>query len=120
MENRNDLSDIKENVKGAIRLNDSANKTLDMTQSCANKVKILFQDQLDSSHTYEFTFLLSPSQITITNNIATYDFVIYCPPGYDFVSLDILSRDGNTNYLTIKDNFESGKYYRIQQEVAII
>lgn len=120
MENRNDLSDIKENVKGAIRLNDSANKTLDVTQSCANKVKILFQDQLDSSHTYEFTFLLSPSQITITNNIATYDFVIYCPPGYDFVSLDILSRDGNTNYLTIKDDFESGKYYRIQQEVAII
>lgn len=123
MENRNDLTDIKENVKGAIRINDSANKTLDIYRASANSVRILFQDQQDSTHTYEYIFRLNDTQITITNNVATYNFVFYCPTGYNFLFLQIVSGDTNTPYLTINKNeatFESGKYYRIQQEATII
>lgn len=123
MENRNDLTNIKENVKGAIRINDSANKTLDVYRASASCVRILFQDQQDSTHTHEYIFRLNDTQITITNNVATYDFVFYCPTGYDFLYLQIVSGDSNTTYLTIDKNnanFESGKYYRIQQEATII
>lgn len=120
MQNRNDINNIVNNIKGAIRVNDSINKSLDVDMASATRVNIVYKEQAGQQRNYNFAFQLNNSQITLNNNVATYDFIVYVPTGWDLKSLNISSLDGNTIYLTIDNNFESGKYYRITQDATII
>ena len=120
MENRNDPDNIQENIRGAIRVNNSANKTLDVDNASATRVNITYNEQAGQQRKLTFAFQLNNTQITITNNVATYNFIVYVPVGWDLTDINISSLDGETIYLTINGDFESGKYYRIIQEATVI
>ena len=60
------------------------------------------------------------TDITITENYATYDFEITISAGKTVSNIEIISYDTNTVYLSITGQFERGKTYQITQDVYIL
>ena len=102
------------NMNGAIRINESISGGMDYYSCQASKVRINYSDNTN------FTIAIDPAtQITITNNIATYSFDIYAPTNKNITNIEIISYDENTSYVTITGTFTQGKYYRITQDVYV-
>lgn len=99
------------NPQGSSRLNNSTNLTQDYNSAIANKVCINYSD--DTNYTFE----LGKSQITESNGVYTYTFVVYISKPIN--NIEIISNDEATTYQIITGTFEVGKYYQITQEVTI-
>lgn len=106
-------TDYKDNVIGATRINQSANKVCDYEESQATKVKVNYSDG---------TSLTGGCNCTITNGVGTYEISVYVPSDKDLVSIEIQSNDGNTTYQTIVNDgtMERNKYYKILQDVKVV
>ena len=114
MKNNNNPTNPIMNILGAIKLNKSISSLLDYYDIQATKVKINYDDETN------YIIAIDPdTQITITNDIATYSFVIYAPTGKNITNLEIISYDESTVYTTITGTFTQGKYYTITQDVYI-
>lgn len=115
MKNQNNPDNIIVNYNGAARLNSSISKYIDYSYAMASKIKINYDDNSNQILT------LDPStQITITNEVATYTFNVYCPTNKNILSIEIVSADEETSYNTITGTFQNGKLYTITQDVYII
>ena len=102
------------NINGAIRINKSTANDIDYYEAQATKVKINYSDGTN------YIIAIDPiTQITVSNGIATYSFMIYAPENKNINNLEIISYDENTSYVTINGTFTSGKYYRITQDVYV-
>lgn len=114
MINRNDVDNPISNLNGAIRINQSTSKNKDYYDSQATKVRLNYSD---GSH--YIVAIDTETQITVSNNIATYDFLIYVPENKNLSNLEIVSYDEKTSYITITGSFTPGKYYNIKQDVWV-
>ena len=102
------------NINGAIRINKSTANDIDYYEAQATKVRINYSDGTN------YIIAIDPiTQITVSNGIATYSFMIYAPENKNINNLEIISYDENTSYVTINGTFTSGKYYRITQDVYV-
>lgn len=102
------------NINGAIRINKSTANDIDYYEAQATKVRINYSDGTN------YIIAIDPTtQISVSNGIATYSFMIYAPENKNINNLEIISYDGNTSYVTINGTFTSGKYYRITQDVYV-
>lgn len=114
MKNSNDPTNEINNMNGAIKINQSISNFIDYSDTQATKVRINYSD-----NTHYIVAIDPSTQITISNNIATYSFVIYAPTNKTISNLEILSYDETTSYVTIDGNFTPGKYYQVTQDVYV-
>ena len=106
-------SDYVDNLEGAIRINQSANKLGDYENSKATKIKITYDDN---------TYKIGGANSSITNGICTYEFYVYVPSDKNIIKIDIMSEDEETIYQTIDDfptSLQATKTYKIQQDVRV-
>lgn len=102
------------NLDGAKRINKSVSSKIDYNDAQATKVRINYADGTN------YIMAIDPNtQISISNNIATYEFIIYVPTGKEVLDIDIISYDEKTLYTTINGTFIENKYYKITQEVWV-
>ena len=111
MSNENNPDNPIFNQLGSNRINLSVSNLLDYNNTKATKFKINYSDG-----TY-LTQPIQPSQITYSNGIYTYTFMIYVPK--QITNIQIISNDESTVYQTITGTFEINKYYLITQDVRI-
>ena len=111
MSNENNPDNPIFNQLGSNRINLSVSNLLDYNNTKATKFKINYSDG-----TY-LTQPIQPSQITYSNGIYTYTFMIYVPKQIN--NIQIISNDELTVYQTITGTFEINKYYLITQDVRI-
>lgn len=103
-----------ENLEGAIKVNQSINLLLDYHNTQATKARVNFTDGTSSIVT------IDPStQITIENNNANYDFIVYVPSNKSVKNCEIISYDETMVYATITGNFEVGAFNEVTQTVSI-
>lgn len=103
-----------ENLEGAIKVNQSINLLLDYHNTQATKARVNFTDGTSSIVT------IDPStQITIENNNANYDFIVYVPSNKSVKNCEIISYDEMMVYATITGNFEVGAFNEVTQTVSI-
>lgn len=114
MINKNNISNPISNLNGAIRVNQSSSRDIDYYNSQATKVRLNYDDG-----THYIVAIDTETQISVTNNIATYDFLIYAPQDKNLKNLEIISYDESTSYVTIEGTFTPGKYYNIKQDVWV-
>ena len=115
MKNQNNPDNIIINKNGAARLNSSISKYIDYIEAIATKIRVNFDDSTNQILT------IDPStQITITNDVATYTFNVYCPANKNITSIEIISNDESTSYNTITGTFTNGKLYQITQDVYVL
>ena len=112
MENRNNINNIIDNPSGASRINLCVAKDLDYDNAKADKIRINYNDGSTN---------IQGVSSTITNGVATYDFILYVPEDKYVDSVDIISDDENTIYQTITFGgiLENTKYYQITQDVYV-
>lgn len=105
----NNGQNISNNV-GATRLNNSSSNTADYANVALTKIRLNYKD-----HT-SFTKTISTSQVSqYKYRITSYIFV-----GKKIKSIELISNDEQTTYLTIDgSNFETNKTYKISQDVEI-
>ena len=107
-------SEFIENLEGAIKVNQSINLLLDYHNTQATKARVNFTDGTSSIVT------IDPStQITIENNNANYDFIVYVPSNKSVKNCEIISYDETMVYATITGNFEVGAFNEVTQTVSI-
>ena len=112
MQNQN-TSDYVDNLEGAIRINQSANKLADYDLAKATKIKITYDDD---------TYKMGGVDSSITNGICTYEFYVYVPDDKNIKKIDIMSEDEETIYQTIDyfpESLLTTKTYKIQQDVRV-
>lgn len=110
IENRN-TQDYIINQLGSEALNQSVSSTGDYTDKKATKYRLNYSD--NTTH-------IGTVQPTITNNIATYQFIIYVPSTKTINNVDIISQDETITYQTIDtSSLLNNKYYQISQECYI-
>lgn len=112
MQNQNTDTYV-DNVEGAIRINQSANKTSDYENAKATKIKITYNDD---------TYKKGGVDSSITNGVCTYEFYVYVPDGKTIKKIDIMSEDEETIYQTIDyfpETLLTTKTYKIQQDVRV-
>ena len=112
MQNQN-TSDYVDNLEGASRINQSANKLSDYENAKATKIKITYNDD---------TYQKGGVDSSITNGICTYEFYVYVPDGKTIKKIDIMSEDEETIYQTIDyfpESLLTTKTYKIQQDVRV-
>lgn len=103
-----------ENLEGAIKVNQSINLLLDYHNTQATKARVNFTDDTSSIVT------IDPStQITIENNNANYDFIVYVPSNKSVKNCEIISYDETLVYATITGAFEVGAFNEVTQTVSI-
>lgn len=103
-----------ENINGATKLNQSVSALLDYHNTQATKARVNFTDGTSSIVT------IDPStQITINQDSAYYDFVIYVPSNKSVKNLEIISYDELMVYATINGNFTVGAFNEITQTVSV-
>lgn len=103
-----------ENLEGAIKVNQSINLLLDYHNTQATKARVNFTDGTSSIVT------IDPStQITIVNNNANYDFIVYVPSNKSVKNCEIISYDEMMVYATITGNFEVGAFNEVTQTVSV-
>ena len=103
IENRN-TQDYIINQLGSEALNQSVSSTGDYTDKKATKYRLNYSD--NTTH-------IGTVQPTITNNIATYQFIIYVPSTKTINNVDIISQTIDTSSLL------NNKYYQISQECYV-
>lgn len=107
-------SESIENINGATKLNQSVSALLDYHNTQATKARINFTDGTSNIIT------IDPStQITINQDSADYDFVIYVPSNKSVKNLEIISYDELMVYATINGNFVVGAFNEITQKVSV-
>ena len=112
MQNQNTDTYV-DNLEGAIRINQSANKTSDYENAKATKIKITYNDD---------TYKKGGVDSSITNGVCTYEFYVYVPDGKTIKKIDIMSEDEETIYQTIDyfpETLLTTKTYKIQQDVRV-
>ena len=110
IENRN-TQDYIINQLGSEALNQSVSSTGDYTDKKATKYRLNYSD--NTTH-------IGTVQPTITNNIATYQFIIYVPSTKTINNVDIISQDETITYQTIDtSSLLNNKYYQILQECYV-
>lgn len=110
IENRN-TQDYIINQLGSEALNQSVSSTGDYTDKKATKYRLNYSD--NTTH-------IGTVQPTITNNIATYQFIIYVPSTKTINNVDIISQDETITYQTIDtSSLLNNKYYQISQECYV-
>lgn len=110
IENRN-TQDYIINQTGSEALNQSVSSTGDYTDKKATKYRLNYSDN---------TTYIGTVQPTITNNIATYQFMIYVPSTKTISNVDIISQDETVTYQTIDtSSLLNNKYYQITQECYV-
>lgn len=102
------------NLDGATRINQSVSAILDYNNTKATKARVNYDDGTSNVITIDPT-----TQITITDNYAEYQFIIYIPAGKTATSLDIISYDETTTYATMTGTFIEGAFNQINQTVTI-
>ena len=107
-------SESIENINGATKLNQSVSALLDYHNTQATKARINFTDGTSSIVTID-----PSSQITINQDSAYYDFVIYVPSNKSVKNLEIISYDELMVYATINGNFTVGAFNEITQTVSV-
>lgn len=113
MENQNDPNNPIENTLGATRLNNSISNDLDYSNCTISKIRLHYNDNT--------TYVKEINEATmISQFVYRIDFNIYIPNGKKVNSIDIISTDTNTTYVSIDTtSLESGKTYKISQNVEI-
>lgn len=119
VQNRNDPNNVIFSVPGATRFNQSITGIYDYLLCKSTKYKVNYDDGTYMTQTFD------PSQITPIDNAAPwthrYTWGVYNPTDKNILSIQILSADEDTVYLTIDNvNFGSGKYYTLTQDVYVI
>jgi len=110
MENQNTSNHI-ENIEGATRLNQSANKLCDYINAMANKIKIYYVDG---------TTRIQTTNSSMNNGVCTITFDVLVPDENMIEKIDIISNDEETIYQSITqfpEDMFSTKLYRFQQDV---
>ena len=111
IKNANDPNNVIINVPGASRLNGSISGYNSYNNVKIGLVKVNYTDNTSQNIT----------GLEITKNSDTnytISFVIYVPK--EISSIQIMSADGMTTYQTINPNLQTGKFYRITQDVKIV
>lgn len=114
MKDNNNPTNSILNLSGAIKVNQSISKDEDYFDVQAAKVRINYEDG-----TNNIVSIDPSSDITITNGVATYSFVIYTPSDKQVSYLEIISNDKQVSYAKITGTFGKDKYYRITQNVYV-
>lgn len=113
MVNRNDIDNETLNTPGASRIVNSTANILDYEDTKANKYRVNYIDNTMLEKDIVPTF-----NEDYNNPIYTYEFLVYV--GKEISNIQIISKDGNTAYITIDGTaLEVNKFYRIRQEVTI-
>ena len=108
-----DYSTYKDNLDGAIRINQSTNKLSDYENAKATKVKITYDDG---------TYIIGGVNNSINNGVCTYEFYVYVPDLKKIEKVEIMSEDEETIYQTIDyfpESLLATKTYKIQQDVRV-
>lgn len=101
-------------LDGAIKLNQSISALLDYHNIQATKARVNYSDGTSNIVT------IDPStQITINQNNANYDFIIYVPSNKSVVNCEIISYDETIVYATITGNFTVGTFNEVVQTVSV-
>lgn len=110
IQDRNTL-DYKTNIPGSTRLNNSVSNDRDYIDATISKIQYNYYDGSNN-------IIQIPSATRISQFVYQFDFNLYIPKLT--TSIDLLSGDGSTVYLTIDtSNLEIGKFYNIKQNVEI-
>lgn len=111
-----DINNDEEIVRtdGAVKVNQSINALLDYHNTQATKARVNFTDGTSSVIT------IDPStQITISQNNANYDFIVYVPSNKSVENCEIISYDETIIYATITGVFEVGAFNEVTQTVTV-
>lgn len=111
MINKNDPNNPIFNQLGSNRINSSVSGTNNYQNAKATKIRINYETGTSLVQD------IQPEQITYSNGVYTYTFMIYVPK--TILNIQIISNDELTVYQTITGTFEVGKYYLITQDVRI-
>lgn len=103
-----------ENLDGAIKVNQSISALLDYHNTQATKARINFTDGTSSVVTID-----PSSQITISENNANYDFIVYIPSDKSVKNCEIISYDETIVYAIITGTFAIGAFNEITQTVSV-
>lgn len=117
IKNENDPNNIKINLAGASRLNNSVSDTNDYNLAKCTKIWII-----DSEEKIKKIQLNDENITKITDDLYMYEFIVYNDKEDRTITTIIFwSEDENTNYLQINNlDLEYGKFYKITQFVEII
>lgn len=114
MKNSNDEENEQINTEGAIKINKSISELADYENSKLSKYKINYSD--DSSSIVS----IDSSQISIQNNVATVNILVYNPQEKSINNIDLISNDETVSYLNIDCSaMVNDKCYLINQKVEI-
>lgn len=102
------------NIEGAIKLNQSVSALLDYHNTQATKARINFTDGTSNIVTID-----PETQITITQNNAVYDFIVYVPSNKSVKNCEIISYDELIVYATITGAFAVGAFNEVNQTVTV-
>ena len=109
MQDRNS-PDYRYNLNGATRVNASISNTADYEETALSKIRINYLDGTS------FVKTISPAS-RISQFVYRYIFNIYVTK--PAISLDLISGDENTVYVTILGGLQLNKAYQISQDVEI-
>lgn len=114
MKNSNNEENEQLNTEGAIKINKSISELADYENSKLSKYKINYSD--DSSSIVS----IDSSQISIQNNVATVNILVYNPQEKSINNIDLISNDETVSYLNIDCSaMVNDKCYLINQKVEI-
>ena len=112
MQNQN-TQDYITNLNGATRLNASISNTMDYNNAKISAIRLNYSDDTT------YTKIISPAT-RISQFVYQFEFQIYVPNNKTITSVELISADEQTSYQTINtSNLESGKTYKITQNVEI-
>lgn len=113
MINENNITNPIINTTGASRLNNSISNDVDYSDATISKVRLNYNDNT------KFVKEIN-SATQISQYVYQFNFDIYVPSGKTIPSIDIISGDEETIYISIDtSNLLQGKTYKISQNVEI-
>ena len=109
-----DTTSIK-NRAGAIKLTQSAFNNQEYENAKCNKIKVYYQDG---------TSMETETSASITDNVATYEIILYCQRTNPVIKMDFLSNDESIIYHTIPEQTwecynQLVGYYKFTQKVKV-
>lgn len=108
VENRNKPSYVQ-NQSGANRVNNSISNLFDYENMKIAKYRVNYKDNTE--------VIRNIDNITLTNNVITFEFKIYVDREID--NIELISEDKNTIYQTITNGFVIGRLYDISQDCYV-
>lgn len=114
MKNSNDEENEQINTEGAVKINRSISELADYENSKLSKYKINYSDNSSS------VVSIDSSQISIQDNVATVNILVYNPQEKSINNIDLISNDETISYLNIDcSTMVNNKCYLINQKVEI-